>query len=219
MSKLPTTTTSKKVKIVGYQEYLNVDTGEIVPMAVTDIEDRDFNFSKVWMKNFIATLDLIGNKKTALAFWVIDNLNKENQLIYSYRQIAEQTGLSLDTVSTTMKTLKNADFLRQIGQVYTVNPDIVFKGTRAARIGVLNQYHSEPIKPPTKDEKVKTIKDTISKLQKELDTLLQGENVIDTEINGQLSFDEQGNLYEEAVMVEEPKQKTKRKRKKKETSI
>lgn len=207
-------TTSKKVKIVGVQEFINRDTGEIVPMAVTDIEERDFNFSKVWMRNFISSLDLIGNKKTKLAFWIIDNLNKENQLIYSYRQISEQTGLSLDTVSVTMKTLKDADFLRQKGQVYTVNPDIIFKGTRAARVGVLQQYHSEPIELPSKQDKIETIRNSIAKLQGELDKLLSeadNGNVVDAQIDGQMAFNENGEIFETATLETSPKSRRKKK--------
>ena len=77
---LPTKHTSKKVKVAGVQNYINADTGEIVPMAVNEIEERDFNFSKIWMHNFIATLDLVGNKKTKLSYWIIENLDKENKL-------------------------------------------------------------------------------------------------------------------------------------------
>lgn len=213
MSKeLPQQTTSKRVKFEGIQEYINASTGEVIQMAVTDIEERDFNFSKVWMRNFISSLDLIGNKKTRLAFWIIDNLNKENQLIYSYRQIAEQTGMSLDTVSTTMKTLKEADFLRQIGQIYTVNPDIIFKGTRTARLGVLEQYHSEPIQPPTKQEKIESLKNSISQLTQELRKLQGTDVALDLDVDPQpvLKPGKDGTL--ETVEVAKPAKKPRKSR-------
>lgn len=141
MKQQNSSTTSKKVRVAGIETYINAETGEIQEMQVTSIEERDFNFHKVWMRQFIYTIDLVGNQKTRLAFWIIDHLNKENQLTMTYRQIAEQTQISLDTVRTTMKILLDADFLRKINMgVYAVNPDIIYKGSRTGRLNVLNQY-------------------------------------------------------------------------------
>lgn len=183
-------TTSKKVKFHGTESFINASTGELVEMQVTDIEERDFNFAKVWMRNFIATLDLIGNKKTQLAFWIIDNLNKENSIAYSYRQIAEMTDISLGTVRDTMKILLDADFLRKVGTAYMVNPDIVFKGTRGARLNILQQYHEAPMIKMSDGEKISCLKNSIKQLQDQLDKLEHSEqkNVIDAEIDGQLSM-------------------------------
>ena len=88
-------TTTKRVKVVGTEEYINTRTGELEQMQVTSIEDRDFNFTKMWMKNFISTLDIVGNQKTRLCFWIIDHVDKENRLIGTYRTIASQSGMSL----------------------------------------------------------------------------------------------------------------------------
>lgn len=82
--------TSKKVKIIGNQTYINRDTGEIEDFQVVNIEERDFNFHKVWLSHVINSLDLIGNQKTKLAFWILDNLDRENKLTMTYRQISEK---------------------------------------------------------------------------------------------------------------------------------
>ena len=120
-------TTTKRVKVVGTEEYINTRTGELEQMQVTSIEDRDFNFTKMWMKNFISTLDIVGNQKTRLCFWIIDHVDKENRLIGTYRTIASQSGMSLDTVRITMKLLMDADFMRKAQNgVYVINPNLVF---------------------------------------------------------------------------------------------
>lgn len=135
-------TTSKKVKVVGTETYINQSTGEIQDMQVVSIEDRDFNFHKIWLAHIINTLDIIGNKKVKLVFWIVENLNKENQLIMTYRQIAEKSGISIDTVNDTMKALIESNFLVRINQgAYQVNPDVLFKGTRTGRLNVLYQYN------------------------------------------------------------------------------
>ena len=84
--------TRKKLKYVGRETYINARTGEIETFAVEGIEERDFNFTKVWFEHLLASYDLIGNQKTKVANYIISNLNRENQLICSYRKIAEETG-------------------------------------------------------------------------------------------------------------------------------
>ena len=134
-------TTHKKVKVIGKQEYINRDTGELVNMDVIQIEDRDFNFHKLWLSHIIQSMDLIGNQKTRLAFWIIENLNRENQLVGTYRQISERTGISYKTVCDTMQLLIECDFLRKVNiGVFAVNPDIIFKGTANNRMSILLDY-------------------------------------------------------------------------------
>ncbi len=185
MGKIKEQHTSKKVRYIGTEQFINAETGVVEEFQVTDIEERDFNFSKVWMRNFISTLDLVGNQKTRLAFWIIDHLNKENQLIATFRSMADETGISLFTVRETMKILQDSDFLRKVSNgVYTINPDIYFKGTRNARLNILSQYHElGETKPQLTDEqKIDQIQKSIALLQRELDKLTSKKsNIINAE--------------------------------------
>ena len=65
--------TTKKVKVIGTRKYIKQDSGEIEDFQVVNIEERDFNFHKIWLNHIINSLDLIGNQKTRLAFWIVDN--------------------------------------------------------------------------------------------------------------------------------------------------
>lgn len=135
--------TSKKVKVIGNEQYINTSTGQIEDFQVMSIEERDFNFHKLWLNHIINSIDLIGNQKTKLAFWIIDNLDKENKLTLTYRQIAEKSGISYQTVSRTMNALINSNFLKPINRgAYIINPDVIFKGTRNGRLNVLYKYYS-----------------------------------------------------------------------------
>lgn len=165
-------TTTKRVKVVGTEEYINTRTGELEQMQVTSIEDRDFNFTKMWMKNFISTLDIVGNQKTRLCFWIIDHVDKENRLIGTYRTIASQSGMSLDTVRITMKLLMDADFMRKAQNgVYVINPNLVFKGTRNARMNVLNQFTSAEYVPLSDEERLDNLMASIAVLTHRADEL------------------------------------------------
>jgi len=137
-------TTHKKVKIIGTETYIKQSTGELEEMQVMRIEERDANFHKLWLEHILYTMDLIGNQKTKLAFWLLDNLDKENKITMTYRQIADKSGMSYQTVYRTMNALIESDFLVKInGGAYRVNPEVLFKGGKSDRLNVLLQYREE----------------------------------------------------------------------------
>jgi hypothetical protein len=117
-------------------------------MQMNVLEERDFNFHKVWMQHLVNSLDSISNQKLRLAFWIIDNLDKENQLIMTQRAISEASGISLQTVSRTITALCEAPdggpaFLQKINSgAYRVNPEVLFKGSHSNRMGICYEYRT-----------------------------------------------------------------------------
>lgn len=137
--------TTKKQKFVGYKDLVDPATGEHYPMQMNVLEDRDFNFHKVWLQHLVNSLDSISNQKLRLAFWIIDNLDKENKLTMTQRAIAEKSGMSLQTVSRTLKALQEGEpaFLVKINSgAYRVNPDVIWKGSHSNRMGVCYEYRT-----------------------------------------------------------------------------
>lgn len=135
--------TSKKQKFVGYKDLIDPETGEHYPMQLNVIEERDFNFHKVWLQHLITSLEGISNKKLQLAFWIIEHLDKENKLTMTQRAIEKETGMSIQTVNKTMKALQETEppFLVKINSgAYQVNPDVIFKGSHSNRMGVVYEY-------------------------------------------------------------------------------
>ena len=55
--------TTKKQKFVGYKMLIDPETGEQYPMQMNVLEDRDFNFHKVWMQHLVTSLDGIRNQR------------------------------------------------------------------------------------------------------------------------------------------------------------
>ena len=84
-------------------------------------------------------------------FWIIDHLDRENQLIMTQRAIADATNMSTKTVNTTLKALCEAPegspaFLQRINSgAYRVNPEVIFKGSHSNRMGIC--YKSRAGKP------------------------------------------------------------------------
>jgi len=133
--------TRKSVKVIGTETYIKQDTGEICEMNVVKIEERDANFHKLWLGHIIQAMDIIGNQKIKVLNFILNNLDRENQLIMTQRKVSERSGVSIATVTDTMKSLQNADFLVKINSgAYKVNPDVLFKGGKGDRLRVLFDY-------------------------------------------------------------------------------
>lgn len=119
----------------------------------------------VWLQHLVNSLDSISNQKLRLAFWIIDHLDRENQLIMTQRAIADATNMSTKTVNTTLKALCEAPegspaFLQRINSgAYRVNPEVIFKGSHSNRMGICYEYKETDTKQ--QDE---TVQELINKL-------------------------------------------------------
>ena len=60
--------TTKKQKFIGYKTLVDPETGESYPMQMNVLEERDFNFHKVWLQHLVNSLDGISNQRLRLAF-------------------------------------------------------------------------------------------------------------------------------------------------------
>jgi hypothetical protein len=133
--------THKKMKIIGTETYTNASTGEIKEMQVISIEDRDFNFDKIWIVHILEALDKVGNQKIKVMNTLLRLKNRDNQIIATQRDIAKESAVSLPTVSETIRLLLDVNFLvKQANGVYMINPDVIFKGNKNNRMDVLLQY-------------------------------------------------------------------------------
>ena len=187
-----------KTRVIGTQQYVNVNTGELREMQVIESteDNKDFNFHKLFMRDFIRAIDIVSNKKTKICYWIIDNINKDNQLLYSYRQISEITGISYSVVAETVKALLDADFLRKHGKVLIVNPDIIFKGSAIRRANILHTYSQAERGDEQADlhVRISNLQNTIAGLNKQLEGLLvkasSDHMSNNNQINGQLSLDD-----------------------------
>lgn len=116
-------------------------TGEMVSTHQIIMEEGDFNFHKIWWKNFTETTKEIGNKKTAVMMWLIFSAQKGTNRIYlTQQQIANGCGVSLRTVSSTIAELKESEFLK-LGEGYIlINPNVIFRGAYDKRLSVIAEW-------------------------------------------------------------------------------
>jgi len=136
--------TTRKVRVVGTERYVNQATGEIQDFNVIDIEDRDANFNKLWLGHVLEAIQEIGNAKMQVLMHLLSQRNPgTNTVIATQREIAEATGVHPNTVKATLKSLAKHNIItprKGIKGVVMLNPDVIFKGGRGNRLNVLLRY-------------------------------------------------------------------------------
>jgi hypothetical protein len=136
--------TRKPMKISERLQYTDPITGEKVEQHIFKIEERDANFHKLWLYHIAAALELIGNQKILILSYILANTRKDNLFISRQADIAKAVGTAIQTVSTTIKLLKEANILKiQQPGVYLINPDVIYKGSGNDRLEILYQYYSD----------------------------------------------------------------------------
>lgn len=134
--------TTKKTKVVGTTEYINTSTGEIEEMQVVRLEDRDFDFEKIWLGQILSAIDEISNQKMRLLTHLLKIREKSNNtVIRTVRELEEETGVSKDTISRTLVVLEKNKIIRRKTGVIFINPDVVFKGAYHNRMRILFEYN------------------------------------------------------------------------------
>lgn len=135
--------TRKKTKFIGTRNLIDENTGEVIQVQEVSIEERDANFHKIWLYHIVHALDMIGNQKVKVLSYILENLNRDNQIIMTQRKISENCGISYPIVSATIKGLKEADFLTMINSgAYQINPEAIFKGGSGERMRILFDYQN-----------------------------------------------------------------------------
>lgn len=148
MAKTSATTKRKKktVKFASEIIYRVDENGELQPIPAEVIDEEwdetvDINFDKIWLSSVLEALEQVGNKKIKVANYILNNRDKTtNYLIKTQREIAEECGVSLQTVSSTLKALEKADMLIGKSGVYQVNPERIARGKHNKRMAILRIY-------------------------------------------------------------------------------
>lgn len=147
---LKTATKKHKKKSITYgsEDYFvrNRETGELEQLSTTVIEEEydkeeDINWDKIWLAEVMEAIEQVGNKKMKVANYILTKRDRSNNfLIQTQREIAEACGVSLQTVSSTLKALEEADLIVGKSGVYQVNPDRIAYGKHNKRMAILRIY-------------------------------------------------------------------------------
>jgi DNA-binding GntR family transcriptional regulator len=147
--------TTKKTKVIGTQEYLNTTTGELEEMQIIRMEDKDFDFEKIWLGQILSAIDEISNQKMRLLTHLLKIREKSNNtVIRTIRELEKETGVSKDTICRTLVVLEKNKIIKRKPGVIFINPDVVFKGGHNNRMRIVFDY--QKVAQEQKQEKPET---------------------------------------------------------------
>lgn len=150
MAKGKTSATMKRKKkqvSFGSETIYRIDeNGEYQPLEASVIDEEwneevDINFDKIWLSSVFEALEQVGNKKMTVASYILNNRDKNtNYLIKTQREIAQECGVSKQTVTATLKALEEADLLVGKSGIYQINPEKLARGKHNKRMAILRIY-------------------------------------------------------------------------------
>lgn len=103
------------------------------------------HFWRVWLSDLLTALGLVNNSRQLdVVFYIFENANpSENLYIGTIRATAEAVGVSVKTVATTFKKLKEADIITQKQSgVYMIKPTLMIKGDDRKQHRLIIQYEN-----------------------------------------------------------------------------
>jgi DNA-binding transcriptional regulator YhcF (GntR family) len=133
--------TSKKIRVIGTEQYINCNTGELEDFNVISQEEQDFDFDKFWISQVMFAIDEFGSKKMQLLLYLITKRERANNTVLkTVAEIAEETGINKNTIVSTLKILEKHQIIRRKTGIIFISPDVIFRGGHAKRMNVLIQY-------------------------------------------------------------------------------
>jgi DNA-binding transcriptional regulator YhcF (GntR family) len=121
--------------------WVNQTTGEIVQATEITKKVGRNGFMITYLSTIIELLDTLGTKKMKVVKYILQNMDKSNNLlIITTRELAEQTNTSSKTVTETLKLLQDSKIIvRKVG-VIMISPTLVHRGNEGKERALLTRF-------------------------------------------------------------------------------
>lgn len=143
----------------------------IAPTITTKVPRGKFEIT--YTAELFNVMKELGNKKIEVLSYILDHKDGNNTLNMTNAQLAEALNISRPTVIDTMKILSEANLIKRKNSVIMVSPGLMVKGNQVREAWLMRKYEEIP----DKEEK---------------------DVVADLEVDPQLSFGLDGQIYETA---------------------
>ena len=136
-----------KVVFQGEEQYIRAKTGEVLNVqTVSRSVDGDNGFDKIWLGTILELVEEVGNAKMRALSWMLSHRDAKNLVHATKEEIAAATGVSRATVTTLLRSLREANVIScPRRSVWRLNPNVIWKGASHTRLSVLIQYHDERV--------------------------------------------------------------------------
>ena len=112
--------------------------GEEIPVIMIDVNNAEnHSMKKLWYLMLSEQCGFNkGSQKEKVVHWIIDNLDSEDRINVTQREIADTLKVSIVTETETMAVLQKGEtpfLVRLYSGAYKINPQIAYKGTETSR--------------------------------------------------------------------------------------
>lgn len=115
-----------------YYQQINPDTGEIIgDVRCVDVVVKEVprtGFAITYLSSIINLIDSIGNKKMSVVKYILKNMDSNNILLQTVREISDGCSCSIQTVQDTLKLLEGAGIIARKTGAIMLSPKLVHKG-------------------------------------------------------------------------------------------
>lgn len=128
-----------------YYQEINPDTGELVGDVISaDVVVKEVprsGFAITYVSTIVQMIDNVGNKKLQVVKYILQNMDSNNKLSETIREIARGCECSVQTVNDTLKLLENAGIIaRKVGTVM-LSPKLIHKGNAQRERFLLTKFY------------------------------------------------------------------------------
>lgn len=95
---------------------------------------------KIWISNFLNNVHGLSGKNLKVVELLIKNIDNKNQIKITQDDIVEKTGLCVQTVSRTMKILKENGFLIKHDGYMIIDPDSISRVSHSDRLFIKDEF-------------------------------------------------------------------------------
>ena len=124
----------------GRDVWVNQRTGEIIEADQVIKKVPRNGFEITYLSYFIDLFDKLGGKKYVVFKYILSNKNSENALIITNRELAKVCNVGINTVTDTLKLLKEAGLITQKTGAIMLHPKLAHKGKKDKELYLLQKF-------------------------------------------------------------------------------
>lgn len=99
-------------------------------------------FAITYLGELVRLIDTIGNKKMKVVKYILANMDSENKLVETVREIAEHCNVSTKVVNDTLKLLESVGFVARKTGCVMLSPKIAHKGNAKKERYLLTKFYA-----------------------------------------------------------------------------
>ena len=128
----------------GKKQFKDMDTGQVYEVDyIKKINERSFKggWRRVFLGDFLEILLEVGNSKIKVLEFVLNNVDTNNKLCKSIRQVSQEAKISYKTTYDAFKIFAEKGLLKKIGTTWVVMPDFIATfGSSEKNARLLTEY-------------------------------------------------------------------------------